>query len=183
MKENPECPNCDKRCGWCGTPLGHLELGQCCARAKVWLMLPMRAKTSPDPEPCHEWEHGIGLDGYGKVRIGNRTLRAHRIVYEFFIGPIEPGQVILHSCDNKKCVNIAHLAAGTNKQNAADAFERGLRKRGSAAYQAKLSEQSVRDARRRNRAGETLKSLAAEYGVNHGTLWQAVTGRTWKHVK
>lgn len=37
-----------------------------------------------------------------------------------------PGLFVLHSCDNKRCVNPAHLSLGTCSQNAKEAVARGL---------------------------------------------------------
>jgi HNH endonuclease len=55
-------------------------------------------------------------------------------------------------------------------------------KRGEAQHSAKLTEETVRMIRKRHHAGETLHSLATEFGVSRPTLSDLVTGRTWKHV-
>ncbi len=44
---------------------------------------------------------------------------------------------------------------------------------------AKLSWPIVADIRRRY-PSETIRDLAAEYGVRHGTVWAVVTGKTWR---
>jgi hypothetical protein len=50
---------------------------------------------------------------------------AHRFIYEKNHGPIPDGLVIRHTCDNKKCINPAHLIIGTQKENLQDCFDRG----------------------------------------------------------
>lgn len=47
---------------------------------------------------------------------------------------------------------------------------------------AKLTAAIVVEARQRHAAGESCKSLAAAYGVDHTTIRYAISGRTWKHI-
>jgi|GEM_PF-1797062 len=58
----------------------------------------------------------------------------------------------------------------------------GSQKRGNRNPGAILTADVVRGARRRVRAGETVKAVAAEEGVNRRTLGSAVAGRTWAHI-
>jgi hypothetical protein len=55
-------------------------------------------------------------------------------------------------------------------------------RRGAEHHAAKLTPEIVREARRRNAAGESQYALAAEYGVAQPTLQAAIAGRKWKHV-
>lgn len=62
---------------------------------------------------CWDW---IGpLDRYGYGRKGND--KAHRYVYELLRGPIPAGMVLHHRCENRRCVNPAHLEPLTNTEN------------------------------------------------------------------
>ncbi len=55
--------------------------------------------------------------------------------------------------------------------------------RGSAHACAKLTEEMVRSFKEKRAAGRTIKSLAVEAGVTLSTVKNALSGRSWKHVK
>lgn len=50
---------------------------------------------------------------------------AHRVAWMSVNGPIPPGKIICHTCDRPRCVNPAHLYAGTHSDNALDHIARG----------------------------------------------------------
>ena len=75
-------------------------------------------------DECWEWS-GRRCQGYGCFGLHGRDLRAHRFSYELNVGPIPDGLSILHSCDNRACVNPAHLRPGTNAENMQDCLKRG----------------------------------------------------------
>lgn len=45
----------------------------------------------------------------GSCSFGNRSMKAHRTSYLFFVGDLVPGQHVHHVCENRRCVNPAHL--------------------------------------------------------------------------
>lgn len=55
---------------------------------------------------CILWHGGTMCRGYG--RIGRNTY-AHRHIWEECFGPIQPGEVVHHVCENKLCINPEHL--------------------------------------------------------------------------
>ena len=65
--------------------------------------------------------------GVKAFAIAGRPLRAHRMAYEVAKGDIPEGMHILHSCDNPKCCNPAHLRPGTHQENMDDMQARGRR--------------------------------------------------------
>lgn len=74
---------------------------------------------------CWEWSGNLGRDGYGKVTRANKTVRAHRLAYETWVGPIPEGHVVIHSCDNPPCINPEHLRPGTHQENTHDMLAKG----------------------------------------------------------
>jgi hypothetical protein len=67
-----------------------------------------------------------GYGAFSIYRIRNGPIHAHRIAYAIANGKCPAGRVIMHLCDNKLCVNPAHLRAGSQKENVRDAMEKGL---------------------------------------------------------
>ena len=60
--------------------------------------------------------------------------------------------------------------------------ERGLHPVGELVPNAELTADIVRQARKRNAAGEAQAALAREFGVAKATMRHAIVGLTWKHV-
>lgn len=68
-------------------------------------------------EGCWTWTASIGSGGYGQMRLGTKTVRAHRLAYELVVGPIPEGLVIDHLCRNRACVRPDHLEPVTAREN------------------------------------------------------------------
>src|SRR5439155_19711884 len=78
-------------------------------------------------DECWNWKGSIKTDtGYGQFvpysSLSTKPLGAHRIAYELTHGPIPrwPKGVVMHTCDNKLCVNPSHLRLVTQVENIND---------------------------------------------------------------
>ena len=56
----------------------------------------------------------------------NRSRAAHRLAWEMHNAePIPDGMVVMHTCDNPRCINPEHLVLGTLSDNTRDAVAKG----------------------------------------------------------
>ena len=74
---------------------------------------------------CWLWQPGKDKDGYGKIKVAGKHLRAHRLSYELYVGPIPESVMVLHRCDVPGCVNPDHLWLGTALDNNRDRDQKG----------------------------------------------------------
>jgi hypothetical protein len=107
--------------------------------------------------------------------VNYHLLRAHRVAYELWKGPIPSGLLVRHKCDNRGCVNPDHLETGTQQDNMNDMLERNRQ-------YCKLTEDDVIEIRVLLGFGVRQVQLAEQFGVSQYIISRINTGRIWKHV-
>lgn len=144
-----------------------------------------------EPDRCWHWLGGfdkrLGAE-YGKAYMrlvggGRRQFQAHRVSHALFNGPVPHGKLVMHSCDNKRCVNPNHLSIGTDLLNSRDASVKGLMHPGVKTFGAVLNDDTVREIRRRFANGERKNDIARSIGHHRRTVADVVNFKTWRHVK
>lgn len=119
--------------------------------------------------------------GYGRSVVGGRIVRTHRAMFEAINGPLAPGVVVMHTCDNPSCCNPAHLRAGTQLENIRDRSAKGRTRTGMGERhgRAVLTDAEVAHVREAYAArAATQRELAKRYGVSQRAIWQIVNNIT-----
>ena len=145
------------------------------------------AKGTPDA--CWEWQASLDTRGYGNFGVPKNDgtgryimQRAHRVAWELTNGPLLGSvQHLCHTCDNRKCVNPAHLFIGNPTTNMADCVAKGRLndRKGENNPRAKVTDDVVRAIRAE---ALPLSKLMQKYGLPQTTLSDIRRGHTWKHV-
>jgi hypothetical protein len=78
-------------------------------------------------DDCWNWTGKTNKGGYGLLHGSVKTETpkerlVHRHAWILKHGPIPAGLYILHSCDNRLCCNVNHMALGTKADNNADMY-------------------------------------------------------------
>lgn len=64
--------------------------------------------------------------GYGAFWFRGRVVRAHLFAHWWLFGKMPRRKVLLHSCDNRRCVNVVdHVKPGTQLENIEDMVKKG----------------------------------------------------------
>lgn len=127
---------------------------------------------------CWAWT-GAKRNGYGEY--GGTT--AHRTSYTLFKGPIPKGQVVMHLCDNRECINPDHLQLGTNRENVDDKVRKGRAKGGNGhigqnASYSKLTNEQVTEIRT-NPHDKCLNCLARQFGLSFQQISRIRHNERW----
>jgi hypothetical protein len=135
---------------------------KCCSKG---LTVPVKERFEkyiiPEPNSgCWLWGRSWNVDGYGIINIRRKLIRAHRVSWELYVGPIPDGLHVLHKCDTPPCVNPAHLFLGNQIENI---FDRDRKGRNKGIF----TEEQIRAIRRDNRSQSTI---GKKYGVSRSAI-------------
>ncbi len=131
-----------------------------------------------DNTGCWEWTASSMSEGYGQFNINGSMLLAHRVSFEIHKGYIPEGLYVLHSCDNRLCVNPDHLWLGTQKENIADMVGKGRH-----IGDRKLTEEDVEVIRYLFDTKQMLqKDLAIAFGISATQTHMIVRRKNWRNI-
>lgn len=155
---------------------------------RFWRFVDRRADDEYWP-----WTGRLTAGGYGHftytMTINGKmiTTHAHRFSYERHCGPIPVTRprrtVVMHACDNRRCVNPGHLRLGFDRDNSGDMVAKRRQAFGDRHPAARLTADDVRRLREECTSGDyRVDALAARYGVHRNTIRRALNGQRWPSV-
>jgi hypothetical protein len=135
---------------------------------------------------CHECiSHCKGKKNwYPTIMRNYKTYNVHRWVYFEKTGNLP--EVVLHLCDNPKCININHLKAGTYKDNSIDMENKrrskGTFEKGEKHPKAKLTEKQVIEIIKLIKQGLSNVNIAEKFNTKPYTISNIKRGTRWTHI-
>ena len=130
-----------------------------------------------DKTGCWNWTKTLSNTGYARISRSGKYDLAHRASYETFVGKIPTGLWVLHRCDNRRCINPAHLFLGTREDNVADMVAKGRQAYGERHGVSKLTATQVAAIRADSRKH---REIAADYGVTYGLVGHIKRRLVWR---
>lgn len=130
------------------------------------------------------FEGGLKKDGTPIARVHYRVAT---MVAELFIGPRPRGEHALHLDGKPRNCAAWNLVWGPRTPRKLNARQlanfRAAVARGAEHYCAKLNDEKVLELRVQHHVhGKTVRELAQAAGLNIATMFNALSGKTWKHV-
>lgn len=172
---------------------------------RFWKKVDKNGPTQPHmTAPCWVWTASKAV-GYGRFRVGNHLIKAHRIVWVIHHGQIPHdgsyhGLCVCHRCDNPACCNPSHLFLGTSNDNNHDKEVKGRGNhvkgdnhysrthperlaRGEANKLSKLTAEKVIKIRSIYGDGAlSCHQLGVLFGVTDSVINKVIRYKLWKHV-
>ncbi len=139
---------------------------------------------------CWVWIGRKDPSGYGITPFGRDNnipgrkgaQRAHRIAYELKVDKNLPTKdILMHSCDNRACVNPAHLSPGTQGDNVFDMVAKGRHMKGEEVPTAVLTTEQVEQIKIYYAAGYDVLAISDLLKLSPSTL-RSTINYNWKSV-
>lgn len=73
--------------------------------------------SDPDKLGCQVWTGEVNADGYSQPYAARPFLSGHRLAWLAVTGYLKPGDALHHSCGNRRCVYVGHLAPVSPEQH------------------------------------------------------------------
>ena len=146
---------------------------------------PMRYEIDDNLGCWNITSHSLDSDGYPQLAVAGKKKKGHRLAYELVCGEIPSGMCILHSCDNRRCINPAHLWVGTVAENNRDAHAKGRSSGGSLKgernHKAKLTAEQVIYIRQHPEINNC--EMGRMFGVCDVSISDIRLYKHWRHIE
>ena len=132
------------------------------------------------PEPntgCWFWLATHFKSGYpqffwGRENGKEKTVKGHRAAWRIYKGEITENLMVLHKCNNRKCVNPEHLYLGNHAQNMKDRDDCGHTSKWDKRYNFKRNDELVAKVMDLKNRGFISDDIAKELNIGRTTVYR-----------
>lgn len=132
--------------------------------------------TNNDLGTCIEWKGALNSGGYPVTWFKGKIAYVHRVLMG-----AKPEEVVMHICDNSKCVNPIHLKIGTPAENSADMVNKKRQAVGERCGHSKLTSEQVLTIRSYQHKLSSRK-VAALYNISKTNVLDIWRRYIWRHI-
>jgi hypothetical protein len=125
---------------------------------------------------CIIWHKAKNSSGYGVTWHQGKQEYIHRVVAK-----AKKGDVVLHLCDNKLCINPEHLSCGSYSDNSSDMVQKGRQAKGEQCGNSKLKEHQVKAIRKLN-GFFSSREVANLYNISKTNVLDIWNNKTWTYL-
>ena len=125
---------------------------------------------------CILWPKAINSSGYGVTWKDGKQVYAHRLV-----AGAQEGEVVLHTCDNKTCVNPDHLKVGSHAENSKDMVSKNRQAKWEKCARTKFSREIVEFVRKAH-GKLSSRELGNLVGMSRTNVLDIWNNNIWKGV-
>ena len=137
------------------------------------------ARTRAGENGCLEWTGRTDKQGYGVTFYNGSRRLVHRVVFaDTHHVKLSLSNVVMHSCDNRICINPDHLSVGTQQDNLRDMVNKGRHAKRSAHGMSILSEEDVASIKIAPDVS-TNTEIAKRFGVSASHVSRIRSGKRW----
>ena len=148
-----------------------------------WMLREPQIHKIPNPKLstlCFIWQGGTTIKKK-MVRYAGKLHSVHRLVW--MLTQHEYVDVVMHYCEEQRCINPQHLFGATRPEATKIRDERGQTSKGSRHYTTRLTEDQVRQIRYEyEHEIRTVKELAKLYAMSISGIRFITNRKTWKHI-
>lgn len=131
---------------------------------------------------CWEWQKGFNSKGYPTLYHFGKKRYAHRLSYSHHNNvDIDSLDVVMHTCDNPKCINPAHLVGGSQKDNIHDMIAKDRHLYGERRAM-RFTEKDVLTILSMAKNGIKQKEIISKFNSTQSSISAITCRRTWRHI-
>ena len=125
---------------------------------------------------CWLWTGAKTKAGYGMFEgVEGARISVHRFSFEWHTGEVPGDLLVCHTCDNRVCVNPAHLFLGSHAENSRDM----VRKRRNHLPQRKITFEIAEQIRAAVAAGMSQEEAGHKFGLSQTSISKVILGKCY----